>query len=179
MLTVLALLFGESFLEEFVIFLGVIGLGGMTGAEMRVADDGVTLEKREEEVAFAFADEERTVRFLAPGELHVRWELAVALHGGVEAVAVQLVDEVFGFFETVADEDAFAVIVDLKHVKFGFLTGPAEDFLKDVGDVIHEVDGIVPANNEIARFVAVAGFLLRSLGWQDQRFDGRWHRRKG
>ena len=32
----------------------------------------------------------------------------------MEAVTLQLMDEVFGFFETIANEDAFAVVVDLQ-----------------------------------------------------------------
>jgi hypothetical protein len=86
--------------------------------------------------------------------------LVVALHGGVQTIALELMNEMFGLFEAVADEDALAGVVDLEHVEFGFLTGPSEDLLEDVGDVIHHVHGVVPANDQVASFVRFAGFFL-------------------
>jgi len=86
--------------------------------------------------------------------------LGVALHGGVQAVALELMHEMLGFFKAVAHEDALAGVVDLEHVEFGFVARPAKNFLEDVGDEIHGVDGIIPANNEVTRFVKFGGFLL-------------------
>ena len=118
------------------------------------------------------------MRFLALDELHViAVSLIVALHGGMEAVAVQLMDEMLGFFQAVPNENAFPIIVNLQHVVFGFLVGPAENLLEHVRDVFLRIDRIVPANNDVARFVSFAGIFLRSLGWQDQRFCGRRHLR--
>jgi hypothetical protein len=99
-------------------------------------------------------------------------ELIIALHGGVEAVALELVDEMLGFFKTVAEEDAFAGVVDLEHVETCFVVGPIENFLKDVGDEVHGVDGVVPANNEVSGLVKFGGFLLWPFRWQDQWFCG-------
>ena len=43
------------------------------------------------------------------------------------------------------------MVVHFEHVVLGLFLGPAEDPLEDVGDVVHEVDGVVPANDGIAR----------------------------
>ena len=59
-------------------------------------------------------------------------------------------DVVLSFFHALALEDAFALFVDLQHVELGFFPGPAKNHLEDVGYVIHVVDGIVPADDEIA-----------------------------
>ena len=83
----------------------------------------------------------------------------VALHGGVQAVALELMHEVLRFFEGVFDEDAFAGGVDLEHVEFCFWARPVEDLLKDMGDIFHEVHRVVPANHEVPSFVRFAGFL--------------------
>lgn len=50
---------------------------------------------------------------------------------------MELVDVMFGFFQGIADEDAFTFGVDLEHVFFGFLTGPAENAHEDMGYVAH------------------------------------------
>ena len=104
--------------------------------------------------------------------------LVIALHGGVEAIALELMHEMLGFFKAVANEDAFAGVVDLKHVEFGFVARPGENFLENVGDEFHGVDGIIPANDEVPRFVKFGGIFLWPFGWQDQWFCGRWHSEK-
>ena len=104
--------------------------------------------------------------------------LIVALHGGVQAIALELMHEMFGLFKAVADQDAFAGIVDLEHMEMGFVVRPAKNFLEDMGHEIHGVDGIIPANNEVTRFVKFGGFLLWPFRWQDQWFCGRWHSEK-
>ncbi len=68
--------------------------------------------------------------------------------------------EMLGFFKAVADEDAFAGIVNLEHVEMGFVVRPTENFLEDMRDEFHGVDGIVPANDEVTSFVGFAGFLF-------------------
>ena len=66
---------------------------------------------------------------------------------------------------------AFALIVDLHHVNLGFLPLPAEDDLKHMRHVVHEIDRIVPANDEVARFEVGAriGFLVPADGGPDFR----------
>lgn len=88
---------------------------------------------------------------------------------------MELMDEMLCLFEAVADEDAFALIVDLKHVVFSLLSRPSEDFLEDVSDVFHKVYRIIPANDQVTSFVGAAGFFFWPFGWQDQWFRGRWH----
>ena len=86
--------------------------------------------------------------------------LIVALHSGVQTIALELMHEMLGFFKAVADEDAFAGVVDLEHMEMGFVVRPAKNFLEDVSDEVHGVDGIIPANDEVTRFMKLGGFLL-------------------
>ena len=74
---------------------------------------------------------------------------------------MQLVNVMLGFLEAVADEDALAVVVYLEHVELGFLAGPGKNFLKNVSDKIHGIDGIIPTNNEVTSFMSFAGFFFR------------------
>ena len=74
---------------------------------------------------------------------------------------MQLVNVVLGFLKAVADEDTFAVVVNLEHVVLRFLAWPGENLLENVSDEIHGVDGIVPANDEVTSFVRFAGFFFR------------------
>ena len=62
---------------------------------------------------------------------------------------MELVDEVLGFLHAFADQNAFAGIVHLEHVMLGLGFGPAKNLLKHVSDIIHGVDGVVPANDDI------------------------------
>ena len=159
------LLLGEGFLDEFLVFPGVVVFGRSAMAKMSGADGRIALQEREEHLALAFTDEERTMRLFALNDFHCSiflessW-LVLALHGGVQAIALELMHEMLGFFKAVADEDALAGVMDLEHVELGFVAGPAKNFLEDVGDEIHGVDGIIPANNEVTRFVKFGGFLL-------------------
>lgn len=57
---------------------------------------------------------------------------------GVELLGVE-----FGFFLISGPEDRAPFGVHLPHVLFGFLFGELEDDFKDVGDIAHEVDGVV------------------------------------
>jgi hypothetical protein len=71
------------------------------------------------------------------------------------------------FFKAISSQDAFALLMDLEHVKLGLFFGPAENGLKNVRDIIHKIDRVVPANNEIPRLKA--GFWLFLC-----RLDGAW-----
>src|SRR6185369_4626492 len=64
-------------------------------------------------------------------------------------------------------QDAFAQLMDLEHVELGFLARPAEDSPEDVGDVIHIVDGVIPADDQVAGLQLgsrVGGLLLDGPG---------------
>jgi hypothetical protein len=71
------------------------------------------------------------------------------------------------FLKAFALQDAFALLVDLEHVKLGLFPGPTENGLKNVRDIIHEIDRVVPAKNEIPGLKA--GFWLFLC-----RLDGAW-----
>ena len=81
----------------------------------------------------------------------------------MQAVAMELMDVMFGFIKTFADEDTLAGVMHLEHVLLGFRARPAENFLKNVRDVIHQIHGVIPTNNDVARFVTFTGFLPGSL----------------
>ena len=78
----------------------------------------------------------------------------------METVFLELVHIMLRFFETLTSRDTFALLVNLEHMKFGFLFGPSEHDLKHVGHVIHEIDRVIPANNEETRFQARFGLFL-------------------
>src|ERR1700733_14217712 len=59
-----------------------------------------------------------------------------------------------GLLEAFPRQHAFAFMMDLEHVFLGPPAFPTENFLEDMGDVVHEVDGIIPANDEEARLKA-------------------------
>lgn len=67
---------------------------------------------------------------------------------------LKLVDVGLGFFQAFAGEDAFALVMDLEHVIFGFLLLPAKNHLEDVRHVLHEIYRIIPANNQVTRIEA-------------------------
>ena len=75
-------------------------------------------------------------------------------HGGVEVVFLELVDVKLGLLHALADEDALALLMDFEHVFLRLRMVPAEHLLEDVGDVFHKIDGIIPANDQIARLQA-------------------------
>jgi hypothetical protein len=86
-------------------------------------------------------------------------------------------DVELGLFHAFAGEHAFAVVVDFKHVEFGFFAFPAKNGLKNMGDVIHEVHRIVPADDKKPGVEVGAGFglvILLDVG-QDFRCFSSWH----
>jgi hypothetical protein len=78
----------------------------------------------------------------------------------METIFLKLVHIMLRFFETLTSQDAFALLVDLEHMKFGFFSGPPKHGLKHMGDVIHEIDRVIPANNKITRLQARFGLFL-------------------
>ena len=70
----------------------------------------------------------------------------------MEAVALKLVNVVLSFFHALASQNAFALLMNLQHVEFGFLLRPTEHLLKDVGDVSHQIHWVIPANDQVTGF---------------------------
>ena len=70
----------------------------------------------------------------------------------MQAVSLELVDIKLRLFHALARQHAFALVVDLQHVDLGLLPLPAEDDLKHMRHVVHQVDRVVPANDPITRF---------------------------
>jgi hypothetical protein len=71
------------------------------------------------------------------------------------------------FLETFTGQDTLALFMNLEHVEFRLFPRPPENGLKDMGDIVHEIDRIVPANDEVARLQA--GFRLLCSLW-----DSTW-----
>jgi len=93
---------------------------------------------------------------------------------------LKLVHVVLRFFQTFARQDTFALFMDLKHMEFRLFFGPAKDRLKDMGYVIHEVNGIIPANDQVSGFQPGFWLLLclENSAWK-QLWDGCiCHKRK-
>jgi hypothetical protein len=67
----------------------------------------------------------------------------------METVAMELMDVMFSALEALPGQDAFPGAMDLEHVSFGFGLVPPKNHLEDVGDIVHEIDWIVPTNNQI------------------------------
>ena len=63
-----------------------------------------------------------------------------------------------GFFETLTDEHALALVMDLLHVEFRLFTLPAEDGLENVRDINHQIHRIVPADHQETRVLGQFGF---------------------
>jgi len=89
----------------------------------------------------------------------------------MQAVFLELVDIKLRLFHALARQHAFALFMDLQHVDLGLLPLPAEDDLKHVRHVVHEIDRVVPANDEVARFEVGAriGFLVAADAGPDFR----------
>jgi len=68
----------------------------------------------------------------------------------------------FGFLHAFTCQHAFALLMDLQHVKLRLFSVPAKDLLKDMRDVIHEIYGVIPANNQVTRFQI--GYVLLFRG---------------
>ncbi len=66
----------------------------------------------------------------------------------------------FRAFFRVFGQDAFPVFMHFKHVTLGFLFIPSENLLENVGDIIHEVDRVIPANHHIAGLAGITGFCV-------------------
>ena len=78
---------------------------------------------------------------------------------------------VFRFFQCFARQQAFAGLVHFQHVAFGLSLRPTEDLLEDVGDIVHQVDGIIPADHQVARIQ----LSVRARARRDFRFLKNWH----
>ena len=59
---------------------------------------------------------------------------------------------VFRAFHGFAGQHALALLVNLEHVPFGLLPVPAKNDLEHMGHIIHEIDRVVPADDQPARF---------------------------
>jgi len=84
------------------------------------------------------------------------------------------------FFKAFTSQNTFALLVNLEHMKLGFFSRPSEDDLEYMGYVIHEVDGIIPTNDQISRLQAGLGLFLCRLdrAWQQLWNGGLCHKRK-
>jgi len=91
----------------------------------------------------------------------------------VQRVFVELMHVMFGPFEGIADQHALTLVMDLEHVEFRLLALPAKNGLEDMGDVSHQVHGIIPAHHQIARFQILFGIGL--LIFLNLRFNYRCH----
>jgi hypothetical protein len=69
--------------------------------------------------------------------------LGCGFESGEEEPSVELFDEEFGAFLGASPDDGAAELVDFEHVFFRARFREAEDFLKNLGDVGHEIDGVV------------------------------------
>jgi hypothetical protein len=85
----------------------------------------------------------------------------------METVFLKLVHIMLRFLEAFSSQDAFALLMNLEHMKLGLFPGPPENGLEDVSDIIHKIDRIVPANNEIPGLEAGFWLFLCCL-------DGAW-----
>ena len=114
---------------------------------MRCGNQGIELEDFAQQAFFRQADFKNQFFPLGPDEFHL-----ITLHGRMQAVALELVDIKLRLFHALARQHAFTLFVDLHHVDLGFLSLPAEDDLKHMRHVVHQVDRIVPANDPVTRF---------------------------
>ena len=168
-------LFGESFVEELFAGLGVGKFFAFGEFLVAGRDAGIELQQFVQKAFVSFAKVKNQFAIVGAHEFHPLFP--VAFHGGMEAVFLKLMDVVLGLFHALAGEDALALFVDLQHVELGFLAIPTEHGLEDVRDVAHVVDGVVPADDEIAgleggiRFV----FGLFNFSWQQFGRGGLGH----
>jgi len=83
-------------------------------------------------------------------------------NSGLEAEALQLVGEVFGFFFASVENNTFSRLVHFEHFDFCFLRSHLQHLLKDVDYVGHGVDRVVPNNcfPDCFLFRFAAGFCL-------------------
>jgi len=78
-------------------------------------------------------------------------------------IFLELMNVVLRLLETVPGENAFALFMDLEHMKLSFLAGPPKYLLKHMGDVMHKIHRIVPANHEEAGFQVGLRLILLML----------------
>ena len=142
---------------------------------MRRGNQGIELEDFEQQAFFRQADFKNQFFPPGPDEFHL-----ITLHGRMQAVFLELVDIKLRLFHAFARQHAFALIVYLQHVNLGFLPLPAEDDLKHVRHVVHQVDRVVPANDPVARFEVRPriGFLVPVDAGPDFRCCRGRHNRK-
>ena len=69
----------------------------------------------------------------------------------MKTVALELMDVMLGLFHAFPHQNALALLVDLEHMKLRLFSGPSENLLKDMRDIIHEIHWVVPANHKVTR----------------------------
>ena len=86
---------------------------------------------------------------------------------------MQAVHIMLGPLKPVTGEHAFALAMDLQHVLLCLGALPAKNGHEHVRHVIHQVHGVIPANDNIARLEGFLGVRLRRLLFVGQHFrDG-------
>ena len=90
---------------------------------------------------------------------------------------MQLMHVMFGPLHALARQHALAVIVHLQHVELRLRLRPAEDDLKHMRDVVHQVHRVVPANHQEARlqFALWIGLVFFANIRQRRRFNRLSH----
>lgn len=78
-----------------------------------------------------------------------------------------------GTLERLPGEATPALMVDLEHVPLCLLAVPTENALEDVGDIGHQVDRVIPADDQKARFLRSTGLVLRVCRFVGNGGDGR------
>jgi len=73
----------------------------------------------------------------------------VMLHRRMETVFLELVHIMLRFLKALARQNAFALFMNLKHMKFRFLARPSKNPLEHVSNVIHVIDWVIPADHQI------------------------------
>ena len=84
----------------------------------------------------------------------------IGLHGRVQRVLLELMHVMFGFLHALPGQNTFTLFMYLEHVEFGLFAGPPKNLLEDMGDVIHVIDGIIPANYQVTRLQFRLRFFL-------------------
>src|SRR5258706_6577920 len=86
----------------------------------------------------------------------------------------------FGLLHALAGQHAFALLVDLEHMKLGLLPRPAENGPEYMRDVLHVIDRVNPANQQKAGLQARLWLVLGLLHGAREyvRRSGLHHNRK-
>ena len=89
-------------------------------------------------------------------------------HRSVQAILLKLMNVMLRLLEALSYEDAFALLVDLEHMKLGLFARPTKHLLENVRDIPHLVDRIIPTDDQIPRLQIRFGpsFLLSSRAGQ-------------